>query len=158
MKKLIIQSIMIFVLLTMLFSLPVTASAETRGTCGTNLTWVLDDEGTLTISGTGSMTDYTASTTPWSASIQSVIIEEGVTSIGAYAFYSCPDLTSITLPQSLTSIGKYAFCYCSNMQAVYAPSLVSWLNISFADVYATPLFDNDAALYLGGVKVNGSLS
>ena len=86
------------------------ASAETSGTCGDNLTWVLDDEGTLTISGTGNMTSH-----PWNAaSVNAVVIEEGVTSIGSQAFNKCVSLSTITIPDSITSIGYDAFYDCSS--------------------------------------------
>ena len=71
-----------------------TSYAATSGVCGDNLTWVLDS-GTLTISGTGSMDDYQSSSDqPWykegvSKDIKTVVIEDGVTSIGKFAFYGC---------------------------------------------------------------------
>jgi len=105
------------------------------GTCGENLTWTLDGEGVLTISGTGPMyvwdNDYTYS--PWcqNDSIQSVVIESGVTTIGNTAFYYCTNLTSIIIPNSVTSIGSGAFYYCSSLQDVYyAGSAAQWSNIS----------------------------
>ena len=68
------------------------------GTCGAegnngdNLTWILDDEGVLTISGTGAMASWNWKGSPWYANkdkIESVVIEDGVTSIGANAFDGC---------------------------------------------------------------------
>ncbi|MDE6425983.1 MAG: leucine-rich repeat protein [Ruminococcus sp.] len=97
------------------------ASAETinSGTCGKNLTWILDDEGTLTISGTGDMEDYKNSIShddiPWNSEnkvIKKVVIEDGVTSIGANSFASCGNLTSIEIPDSVKSIREKAFSYC----------------------------------------------
>ena len=102
------------------------ANAAISGTCGANLTWTLDDNGTLTISGTGKMNDYdhyddydlyynSYSTAPWGGSVsnanrvKTVVIENGVTSIGDSAFEDCTELTSVTLPDSVTSIGDYAF-------------------------------------------------
>ncbi|MDE5771140.1 MAG: leucine-rich repeat protein [Ruminococcus sp.] len=94
----------------------ITASAETikSGACGEKLTWVLDDEGTLTISGTGDMTNYApyfnVGLPPYhSDKIKEVIIEDGVTSIGDYAFYGCSSLTSVTVSDSVKSIGYGAF-------------------------------------------------
>ena len=68
----------------------VKAEAASSGTCGDNLTWTLDDDGTLTISGTGKMKDYSySSTAPWyslHSRVKSVVINNGVTSIGDYSF------------------------------------------------------------------------
>ena len=97
------------------------------GTCGENLTWNLSN-GTLTISGFGAMTDYSnnsSSRAPWyssRSSITSVIISDGVTSIGERAFYYCSSLTSVTIPNSVTSIGDYAFYNCSSLTSVTIPN------------------------------------
>ncbi len=77
--------------------------------------------GTLTISGTGNMRSYTTGSTPWYGSrdsITSVVIGEGVTSIGGNAFESCGKLTSVTIPDSVTSIGGYAFYLCRELESV----------------------------------------
>ena len=84
--------------LGLLLALPsvVSFAENVSGTCGaedggTNITWTLDDEGTFTISGTGAMADYdAASSVPWNgsvATIKTVVIEDGVSKIGANAFY-----------------------------------------------------------------------
>ena len=89
------------------------------GTCGDNLTWSLDTEtGVLTISGSGDMDDYNSYSAPWDLQdnyITSVIIENGVTSIGYNAFKDCINLTSVTIPDSVTSIDDYAFSGCSSL-------------------------------------------
>ena len=94
----------------------ITVNDDITGTCGDNLTWTLDSEGTLTISGTGAMTDWESySLVPWGSNadmIKTVSIENGVTSIGKYAFDYCSNLTSVTIPNSVTSIGDYAFRSC----------------------------------------------
>jgi|GEM_PF-2991153 len=103
-----------------------TASAES-GKCGANLTWDLTD-GILTISGTGEMTDYTSSSVPWylfRESIKTVIINDGITSIGGRAFYSCSGLTSVTIPESVTSIGNETFAYCYSLMNVVIPESVT---------------------------------
>ncbi len=82
------------------------------GNCGENLTWSLDSFYILTISGTGKMTDYTASSAPWysyRSVIKTIVIENGVASIGDSAFSECTSLTSITIPNSVTYIGVGAF-------------------------------------------------
>ena len=75
--------------------------------------------GTLTISGTGKMQDFASSTIPWSSvsnSITALVIQNGVTNIGNYAFYNCSGLTgTLTIPDSVTSIGNYAFYNCSGL-------------------------------------------
>ena len=115
------------------------ASAESSGNCGdsgSNVTWSLDDNGTLTISGSGKIEDYRSDIDqPWYSNrsdITSVIIEPGVTSIGLQAFYYCSNLTSITIPSGLTSIGEMAFFYCSALTSVTIPnSVISIGNFAF---------------------------
>jgi hypothetical protein len=106
------------------------------GTCGENVTWTLDVNGTLTISGTGNMEDYVAPlSVPWysyRSRISKVVITDGVTSIGSHAFYDCYSLTSVTIPDSVTSIGKDAFSWCSNLTSVTIPnSVISIGNSTF---------------------------
>jgi len=107
---------------------PATPPVPTSGTCGENLTWKLED-GVLTISGTGAMTDYSpiqGPQLPWAAAkIKSVVVESGVTSIGDFAFAGQIGLTSITIPDSVTSIGDYAFHYCMSLTSVKIPDGVT---------------------------------
>ena len=106
--------------------------AETySGVCGAegdNLTWVLDEDGTLTVSGTGAMKNYDAFSedrpAPYNA-IKRVIIQPGVTSIGDMAFYTCFNLESINIPSSVTSIGIESFAFCQNLTSVNIPSDVT---------------------------------
>ena len=99
------------------------------GTCGANLTWELSCDSVLTISGTGAMTNYASySNVPWypnHSSIKSVIISDGVTSIGHNAFRGCSSLTSVTIGNSVTSIGSYAFYNCSGLTSITIPSSVT---------------------------------
>ncbi len=96
------------------------------GTCGENLTWTIDDEGTLTISGTGTMTDWKWSTSLWfrNSGIKKIIIENGVTSIGNNAFESCTNLESITIPNSVKSIGGSALADCGSLKSITIPDSV----------------------------------
>lgn len=104
------------------------AGVVTSGTCGENLTWTLEDDGVLTIKGTGEMCSYSSSfTAPWyseSARIKSVMVEPGVTSIGGYAFYGCYWLTSVKLPDDLQYINQSAFQDCGNLEMVVIPESV----------------------------------
>ena len=122
---------LLVVLCLVLSVIPVTAYAEIigRGYCGSHLTWTLDRDGLLTISGTGAMYDYSSlSFEPWSSKrteIKSVFISDGVTSIGNYAFRKCSSLTSITISDSVTSIGNYAFRECSSLTSITIPDGVT---------------------------------
>lgn len=100
----------------------VNATTSTFGSCGTNLSWTLSNNGALTVSGTGEMSDFTSSTMPWFSSrskITSVIVEEGVSSVGNYAFYNCNNLKSIRISNTVTSMGEYAFANCSAITEIY---------------------------------------
>ena len=109
------------------------AGAETQnGNFGKDypdLSWSLDTEtGVLTVSGTGRMPDYTDSLAlPWSSlrsQIKSVIIEDGITSVGEKAFYSHTYLTEVSFPESLTEIGNLAFYECK-ISEIYIPKRVN---------------------------------
>ena len=108
---------------------PPSETIVASGTCGDNLTWKLDDEGTLTISGKGAMTEWVNSdSAPWktySNTINKVVIQPGVTSIGGHAFSKCKNLTSITIPEGVTSIGSDAFSGCSSLMSITIPESVT---------------------------------
>ncbi len=110
----------------------VMATDPASGTCGDNLTWVLDDKGTLTISGTGPMEDYTRYTSPFAENteILYVVIESGVTSIGNYAFYDCGAMTGIEIPYGVTSIGITAFYNCYSLTSIELPGSVTTIGNS----------------------------
>jgi len=99
------------------------------GTCGANLTWILGEDGVLTISGSGKMTNWgTGDAVAWAsnrASIKSVYLEAGVTSIGDLAFASCANVTSIAIPNNLTAIGLSAFSDCSALKSIQIPQGVT---------------------------------
>ena len=98
------------------------AWADDGGTCGTNLTWsYVESTHTLTISGTGAMTDYSEGETPWFAYIDyitNIVIEDGVTTICEDAFSYCDGLTTLTIPNSVTTIGNYALYGCISLTEV----------------------------------------
>ena len=110
-----------FTLVLCIVLLPSNAKASTvaSGTCGDNLTWTLDNAGTLTISGTGEMMSA-----PWDSncsSVRTVLIEYGVTNIRDSAFNGCYNLTRITIPDSVTYLGQRAFAYCTNLKNIDIP-------------------------------------
>ena len=116
------------VLLTLLLVLMLSSAlAAESGTCGKNLTWTLDDTGLLTISGTGDMDDYPHSAekrSPWydhRKSVERVVIENGVESVGTDAFTGCNNLAKVVLPQTLRRISGYAFNSCVSLAAIDLP-------------------------------------
>ena len=140
MKKRLLSILLAAVMvLTMLpLGLVETAYAATvvdSGTCGKNgdsVTWKLTSDGTLTISGTGKMKDYGdnygMSVAPWyvgSSQVKTVIIEDGVTSIGDRAFDGCTKLTRVVIPDSVTSIGYSSFRGCYSLPSVAIPDSVT---------------------------------
>ncbi|MBQ8300531.1 MAG: leucine-rich repeat domain-containing protein, partial [Clostridia bacterium] len=171
---------LILVISMVLSFMPVIAIAESSGICGDNLTWTLDDSGTLTISGTGAMTNYNYPPTDisrpsawdnatsiviedgvtsigenafeWCSSLASVTIPDSVISIGASAFFGCSSLASIAIPNSVTSIGYYAFGSCGSLESVYVSDIVAWCNIDFASSSSNPL-DNMGKLYVNNEVV-----
>ena len=109
-----------------LFPLQVNAAEATSGTCGKNLTWTLDADGTLTISGTGAMYNYNQNNrVPWPSTIKKIFLTDGITSIGNYAFKGCSLLNRIYIPNSVTSIGQLAFYGCSNLNSISIPNFVT---------------------------------
>ncbi|GEM_PF-1140152 len=108
------------------------ARADDSGSCGTNVSYsYVESTHTLTISGTGAMTDYDdPSERPWNSyveEIETVIIEDGVTGIGNYAFLGCTGLTTVTIPASVKSIGDSAFNYCTGLTTITIGSGVTYI-------------------------------
>ncbi len=105
-----------------------TSENAVSGTCGDNLIWLLDTQtGLLEISGTGAMYDYDSfwNLSPWCeyiSDIKSVIIGEGVTTIGVGAFIECWNLTNISIANTVTSIGVSAFENCQNLIEINIPT------------------------------------
>lgn len=94
------------------------------GTCGENLTWRLNDEGTLTISGSGEMENYFINSSPWHVEwekIKNVVIQPGATSVGNAAFSGCRRLISVAISKDVINIGNYAFSGCDSLTNVAIP-------------------------------------
>ncbi len=158
-KTFLLLSLVVAVILCFAFSAGAVQFSET-GQCGENVYWTYNEnERTLTISGTGPMYDYEedsyfdgdvfqdCTTSPFffATNINSIVIEEGVTTVGARAFWlrhsnvesiTLPDglisingeaflyseITDIIIPDSVTTIGENAFYGCSNLETVKIPS------------------------------------
>ena len=130
------KTLAILLALSLVFTMmPFAVSAESTeiasGTCGDNITWVLTEDGTLTISGTGRMKDYNSYAAndkgqmtyvlPFDHlydKIKVAVVEEGVTYIGDHAFLGATELTSVTFPDSLTAIGDQVFSNCDNLTTI----------------------------------------
>ena len=98
----------------------------TDNSCGKNLTWAWSEPGILTISGTGNMTNFSGvDAVPWRdyrSSIFEVVVENGVTSLGAYALSGCENLTRVQLSSGLRYVGEFAFFDCSSLCTVLLPA------------------------------------
>ena len=111
------------------------AFAAATGRCGESIKWTLDDSGNLTLSGSGKMWNYGIVTLPFKDyGIKTATIEDGITSIGKYAFKGCSGLTELTLPNSVTSIGERAFEGCTGLTELTLPNSVTSIGTgTFAD-------------------------
>ena len=123
---------------------PQPAAPTYAGYCGANLAWKFDDAtGTLTITGSGKMSDDTwneSTAVPWNQfgyNIRRVDVGEGVTAIGQRAFATFSKLETVSLPSSLTHIGKYAFYQCSSLRTISIPANVEVIdNNAFNGCYS----------------------
>ena len=102
--------------------------APMEGTCGKDARWVLDETGTLTISGSGETSisyGTGSSVAPWNDSrelIRKVVIDKNITAIGEKMFQDCVNLETVEMPDGITSIGFTAFQNCSSLQDFTFPS------------------------------------
>lgn len=112
-------------------------NSATSGSCGDNVTWSYDANScTLTISGSGDMEDYDATydrddetyynpTYPWPSSVAKLVVKDGVTRLGSFAFYKCTSLVKVSLPESIGAFGSYCFAECSQLISLTIPSKVT---------------------------------
>lgn len=153
-KKTLAMITAVIMLMGMLPCVSLAAKMMDSGMCGDNLTWTMDSNGTLTISGRGEMynTEYNASMYSnygWKKStydIHKLVIESGVTSIGAWAFeVAYRGMTgimgSVDIPEGVTRIGFGAFCRNSGITSISLPSTLKKIDASafyeceFTDIY-----------------------
>ena len=111
------------------FSLTASAAEATiiaQGECGaegSSVQWKYDNTGTLTISGTGAMADYSSSTSdlPWyvyKTEVTTVVVENGVTHVGENCFRGFDNLTTATIADSVETLGEFAFYFASKLESV----------------------------------------
>ena len=127
MKKVISLFLSVAMLLSIVSVVDFSAYAYVEtGKCGDNLTYSLDtSKGVLTISGTGKMTDYLMGNPFSKFNVKTVIIENGVTSIGYQAFCGCTRVVDVIVPDSVTSIGDSAFYNCQKLNNITIPNSVT---------------------------------
>ncbi len=125
-------------------------------TCGENLTWSLNTETkTLIISGTGAMRDcgFEGRNAPWkqfSSYIETLIIEDGATSISQYAFYYCSSIKTAQIGEGVRSIGTLAFYGCSNLRTLELPSTLRSIGqqaLCYTDRLSSITFPNGCGLF-----------
>ncbi len=105
-----------------------TEARVVEGSVGT-IAWKLDRlTGILTVSGTGSTPDWTGTAKgewhAYASEIYEVVVEEGITVIGTFAFSSLPNLDKITLPNGVTTLSADAFSYNANLKTLVLPSTI----------------------------------
>ena len=147
-----------------------------HGTCGSDLVWMLYEDNELEISGTGEMSSA-YNDPPWynyRGIVESIVIDEGVTSIrsnafngfrqiesitlpdsieqiGNFAFHNCSSLTTVELSKGLCYVGNYAFGSCSLDSVYYSGDVSEWLRIEFD--HWTGLQNNTEKLYINDALV-----
>ena len=110
------------------------AAALASGKCGDSATWTLDSTGTLTISGTGPMYNYSLWDNPWcdialrssgiSTRVVNAVVSSGVTTLGAYALSACDSMVSVSLPETLLAVGESCFFSSTALHNISIPNSV----------------------------------
>lgn len=132
MKEKIFTMIVSLALVFSIFPKPEIRAESQTGKCGANITWELDDNMTLTLSGSGGTWNY------WTESNQSpfysiadkikkVVIKDGITGLGDYLFYNCSSISAVEFPNSLATIGRGLFSCCSSLKSISLPNNLSKL-------------------------------
>lgn len=189
MKRIISFFLIVCLLISVVAHCPISVFATEResavvasGTCGDNITWTLDDEGLLTLSGSGMMSIGAIPWERYSSSIKIVRIGNGITNIDTLSFFNCENLrevtisksvkeigygafsmctslTNITIPDGVTTIGDTAFLQCTNLSSITIPdSVVSIGMMAFdvcnnlADVYYTGTSAQWAEISIGDLN------
>lgn len=121
--------ISLFMTVIMIFSVVIsTDMLSVSATDNSNIKWSFDSKtGTLTISGTGKMLGDYIKENPWSKyknDVTTVIINEGITTIGYGAFIYFRNIRKVTIPNSVKSIKEVAFKDCSSLKNIVIPNSV----------------------------------
>ena len=130
------KSYIILFFVTILLTVNISVFAKTlySGSCGENVSYTIDDEYNLVISGEGAMWEYENAIDtkiPWKeyrSHIHSVLVQDGVVSIGKTSFALCESIIDVTLPNSISNISNGAFMYCESLHTIKIPSSVTILS------------------------------
>ena len=136
MKKKLLSILLVLSLMLALVPAAFAAERVDGGYCGNGVTWVLNNEGRLTIAGTGQIRDYsTYDPAPWKGTaVKELVISEGVTAVGAYAFTDCTEIASVQLPSTLTTLCDWCFAGCISLTSIELPhALMSVIGGAFAN-------------------------
>ena len=163
MKRLTAFLLSVCMVISLLTTFGYATEVVASGACGDNLTWTLDSEGTLTINGTGEMKDFDLNMSPWAEqaeTVTSVVINEGATSIGRYAFGNCKNLTRAIIPESVTRFETGVFDGCSSLNNITIPKNVTRIGeLSFSDCTAlTNITLPESVEYIGDGAFYGCTS
>lgn len=125
-----------------------------------NITWEINDD-TLTISGSGKMQDYEyGSPAPWydvDPYIKHIVIEEGITHLGKFAFYDYTEVETVSIPSTITSVGGYCFAEDRNLKSVVLPDAVKELPYAaFAECQSLESFTANGLTSIGGYALSNT--
>lgn len=124
-----LSALLVFCMLASIVPFPARAAEIASGTLSETITWKIDGEGTLTISGEGDMPDDESPWDVFASQITTIVVQEGITSIGRCSFQYCNKVISISLPESLTSIGLLAFYFCESLETILIPQNVTDISV-----------------------------
>lgn len=102
--------------------------------CGENCTATLDENGVMRVSGTGPMYEYNSTTriqTPWyedRLSVNTLVVEDGITTVGQYAFFDCDNIQTIDLAKSVESVKGGAFDAVPRVKNITMSDSTIWGN------------------------------
>lgn len=151
--------ILILSLFVVLSNISVYAATTAAGTCGEGLIWELDDQGIFTVSGTGMIPGYgSLENTPWHIyrkDIKEVILNEGISSVGRFAFAGCNNLISVTFPSTLVEAQALAFEGCRQLYQAHISDMGMWAELGFVWDSSDPVEEASLPreLYLNGELV-----
>ena len=136
MRKKLLSILLVLSLMLALVPAAFAADIAASGVCGSGVTWTLGTDGRLTIDGSGQIRDYSETDpAPWKgAAVKELVISEGVTAVGAYAFTDCTEIASVQLPSTLTTLGERCFAGCISLTSVELPqALTAMYGSPFSD-------------------------